>query len=192
MLSRHSADFAEVSRKFIDRWSKGSPPSVSSISIFAIGNNYLDRKWADYRQSLKIQTPEEHFHGTALACDILTSQALCSGGNCGICGISCAGMDPSCIRTNIDFQRFGHGFYLAPHSSKCHDYTTQNSRGHTAMLLCAVLPGQKYNLKHNRQQLTSPPRGYDSVCGQIGDKLNYPEIVVYNSHAVMPHYIIIY
>ena len=47
-------------------------------------------------------------------------------------------------------------------------------------------------LKTNSQQLTGPLPGFDSVYGQVGGKLNYPEIVVYNPDAVMPHYIIVY
>ena len=60
------------------------------------------------------------------------------------------------------------------------------------MLLCDVCPGRKYQLTTNSQQLTGPPRGFDSVYGQVGGKLNYPEIVVYNPDAVMPSYIIVY
>ncbi len=104
-------------------------------------------------------------------------------------------MDPGCIRKDFDhFQRFGSGFYLAPNSSKCHDYTEKNTRNYRAMLLCNVLPGRKHSLKSNSRNRTGPPPGYDSVYGQVGTgaALNYPEIVVYNPHAVMPKYIIVY
>ena len=49
-------------------------------------------------------------------------------------------LDTKMIQTNITFQRFGHGFYLAPNSSKCHDYT-QGACGYRAMLVCDVCPG---------------------------------------------------
>ena len=52
------------------------------------------------------------------------------------------------IQTNITFQRFGHGFYLAPNSSKCHDYT-QGANGCRAMLLCDVCPGRQYQFRTN-------------------------------------------
>ena len=55
------------------------------------------------------------------------------------------------------------------------------------------MPEESINLlKINSQQLTGPPPGFDSVYGQVGGKLNYPEIVVYNPDAVMPRYIIVY
>ena len=191
LVDQFSAEFAEVSRKFQLKWIKGSTPSVRFV--FAITNHYLDQKWTSYRQSLRHQGSEELFHGTSLVCDIATSGAICSNGSCGICGIACAGMDPSCIRKEKDhFQRFGGGFYLAPNSSKCHDYTLNNSRGHSAMLLCDVLPGRKYNLTTNHRNLTGPPSGYNSVHGIVGKDLNYPELVVYNSDAVKPRYIIVY
>ena len=159
--------------------------------MFAIDNSSLEKKWTDYRKTLRIQTSEVHYHGTSLSCDITTSRTICNNG-CGICGISSAGMDPKHIRTNFDFQRFGHGFYLAPNSSKCHDYTAENAHGLRAMLQCDVLPGRKYNLKHNNEKLTGPPRGFDSVFGQVGSKLNYPEVVVYDKGAVNPRYIVTY
>jgi hypothetical protein len=58
------------------------------------------------------------------------------------------------------------------------------------MLQCAVLPGRKYKLKHNDVHRTTPPEGFDSVYGQVGD--DYPEIVVYAPDAVKPLYIITY
>ena len=47
----------------------------------------------------------------------------CHDQDCGICGISAIGFDRRCVRKNINFQQFGYGFYLAPNSLKCHDYT---------------------------------------------------------------------
>ena len=60
------------------------------------------------------------------------------------------------------------------------------------MLLCDVCPGRRYPLETNSQQLTGPPTGFDSVYGKVGTKLNYPELVVYDTAAVMPRYIIVY
>ena len=68
----------------------------------------------------------------------------------------------------------------------------KGSNGHKAMLLCEVHPGRKYALQTNRQHLTGPPRGFDSVYGKVGEDLNYPELVVYEPEAVMPRFIIVY
>ena len=182
-------EFYRAAGKFTSAWQKGAPPQVHHI--FSVENRSLEIKWSTYRRGLSSQIIEEHFHGTSLSCDISTSRSPCRDGNCGVCGISCSGLDPNCIRKNIDFQRFGHGFYVAPHSSKCHDYT-QGINGYRAMLLCDVCPGNKHRLETNSQHFTGPPRGYDSVYGQVGSKLNYPELVVYNPEAVLPRLIFIY
>ena len=184
-------EFAKVNAKFITAWRLEKGPCPSVYQVFVITNPTLQQRWKTYKWKLQNQSVEEHFHGTTITCNITATEVLCNNGNCGICGISSTGFDTNFIRNNIDFQRFGNGFYLAPNSSKCHDYT-QGAYGFRAMLLCDVCPGRKYPLERNSQQLKGPPPGYDSVYGQVGCKLNYPEIVVYNSDAVMPRYIIVY
>ena len=128
-------------------------------------------------------------YGTTLACDLITStsRTLCSNGHCGICGISSSGLDPRYIKRT----RFGKGFYLALNSSRSHEYT-KSIHGYRAMFLCDVLPGRKYKLPPDSQPdvtITGPPDGYNSVCGVVNGE---PEIVLYEPHAVMPRYVIIY
>lgn len=184
-------EFAHVSTKFKRDWQKGTCPGVDFV--FVITNPSLRGKWDHYRNQLSIPTVEQYYHGTSLTCNITSSKTLCANMGCGVCGISSDGLKRQFIRKNIMFQRFGHGFYLAPHSSKCHDYT-QGAHGYRAMLLCDVYPGRKYPLETNSQQLTGPPAGYNSVYGQVttSSELNFPEIVVYNPEAVLPRYIIVY
>ena len=184
-----SAQFSSVSSMFSRSWKKGTSPPVRFI--FAISNPTLERKWGNYESKLHSKQHNRFFHGTSLTCDITTLQRLCSDGECGICGISSGGLDPQYIRTKIPFQRFGHGFYFAPDSSKCHDYT-EGANGLRAMLLCDIHDGQKHELEKKNQKLTRPPKECDSVYGKVGDELNYPELVVYEPDAVMPRYIVVY
>ncbi len=192
-MDKASSEFRKISQDFEAKWSKGTPPSIKYA--FCICNNVLHQRFANYHQVLKSRghclNTEDFYHGTDLACNLAVTQKLCSDGKCSICGITSAGMDSNCIRKH-SFQRFGAGFYLAPHSSKCDAYTQTNAQGHKAMLLCEVLPGEKFLLSDNQQQLKCPPAGSDSVYGVVGCQLNYPEIVVYDSRAVLPKYIIIY
>ena len=67
-------------------------------------------------------------------------------------------MDRRCIQKNISFQRFGHGFYVAPNSSKCHDYM-QGAYGYRAMFLYDVCPGRQYFKKQDDEKLQWPPWG---------------------------------
>ena len=123
-------------------------------------------------------------------CDILNTNTLCQDVECGVCGIANIGFDRRCIRKNINFQRFGHGFYLAPNSSKCHDHT-QGHGGYRAMLLFEVCPGKKYQLRNDDETLTAPPEGYNSVHG-TGGNLNYDELVLYNPDGAILKHIIVY
>ncbi len=189
MVQYRSELFNKVSRKFTESWKIENPPSVSHV--FAISNPALQHNWTKYGQMLKIQVSKEYFHGTNLFCDIATDKTLCTNGNCGICGISHAGMNRDSISKNVDSfqQRFGSGFYFAPNSSKCHFYTGENRHGYRAMLLCKVLRGKTCNVTSYMPKLTRPPNQCDSV---FYDNSPHSELVVYHHHAVMPCYIIVY
>ena len=185
-------EFKRISQKFTTSWDGRKGPCPSIAFIFAVKNDTWETEWTAYGRTVQEAGVEPYFHGTMLACDITQSRQLCNKGECGICGIASDGLNFNCI-SKESFQRFGKGFYLAPNSSKCHDYTrTTNGYVYKAMLLCDVHPGRKYHLQNNRQHLRGPPQGFDSVYGQVGEQLNYPEIVVYNAAAVMPRYIIVY
>ena len=163
-------------------------------AVFIIENDLLKMKWRVYNDSLPrlYRETEQHYHGTKLLCNITVTKDLCCSSDCGICGISESGFKRHKISHNIlSFQRFGPGFYLAPKSSKCHDYT-QGAYNYRALLLCDVSPGNKYKLAKNDQSLNGPPDGYHSIHGVAGGSLNYEEIVLSNPDAIIPKYIIIY
>ena len=185
-----SQEFAQISSNFARDWDmkKGACPNVDYV--FVITNSTLLNKWNLYKQRLRDQTVEPYYHGTSVTCNIVSTGRLCPYQSCGICGISSDGLKRDFIRKNIPFQQFGHGFYLVPNSSKCHDYT-KGAYNYRAMLLCDVCPGRKYVLQSNSQQMQGPPHGFDSIYG-VGGQLNYPEIVIHNPDAVMPRYIIMY
>ena len=180
-----------VATTFKNTWArqKGICPPINSI--FSVVNTSLRQTWHKYKATLSVQNVLEYFHGTTLECNITVQQTLCSNTECGVCGIANVGLDRRCIRKNIDFQRFGHGFYVAPNSSKCHDYT-RGKYGFRAMILFDVCPGNKYDLQRDDETLTQPPSGYNSVHGKAGFSLNYDELVVYNPDGAFPKYIILY
>lgn len=182
--------FADVSRRFKEKWDprKGNCPEVDYV--FSITNSTLRERWQVYRNSLQNKQVEKHFHGTVLTCNIIRNKYLCTDSKCGICGISRTGFDPSRIST-VTFQRFGHGFYLAPNSSKCHDYT-EGVSVYRAMLLFEVCTGNKFKRTRQDTKLRAPPQGYDSVYGMTGGELNYEEIILFNPDATLPKFIILY
>jgi len=180
-------------RLFQTMWpqEKGKCPPVDYV--FTISNSYLQSQFESYSITIRVANIEEHFHGTTLKCNLARDQSLCLNRSCGICSISRYGFDSSLIGSNVSFQRFGAGFYLAPNSSKCHDYTqgSQDS-GHRALLLCEVYPGEKHRLQTTSKHLTAPPVGRDCVYGDAGQDLNYAEIVLYKSESILPKHIILY
>ena len=188
-----SQESTTVTAKFTSAWATAKSTCPQVCLVFAIKNTKLEQRWKAYQQTLKNLTVEEHYHGTMLSCDVTSQKKLCNDKDCGICGIAKAGLDRRCIQKNINFQRFGNGFYLAPNSSKCHDYT-QGAHYYRAMLLCDVVPGNKYLLSKNDQSLKGPPQGFDCIYGKAGPTscLNYDEIVVHNPDSVMPRYVVVY
>lgn len=192
-LATH-AQFQRVVDKFKLDWagSKGVAGEVKAVYI--IDNPYLKRTWARYKQSLpsSYQETEEHYHGTKLKCNISQSNDLCCAQDCSVCRIAESGFDELKIKTNIaHFQRFGRGIYLAPKSSKCHDYT-QGAHTYRALVLCDVCPGNKYLLRRDDQSLQGPPASCHSIYGQAGGSLNFDEIVLPRADAILPKCIIVY
>ncbi|CAI8018713.1 hypothetical protein GBAR_LOCUS11341 [Geodia barretti] len=156
-----------VQSHFSSQWAKGKGACPTITCAFEITNQQLETRWNTYKQSLPrgSQCVEKYYHGTKLKCDIVNAGNPCNDNDCGICGISKFGMFRKFIRRNINFQRFGHGFYFAPNSSKCHDYT-QGVQTHRAMLLVEILPGKKHTILSNDVKLTNPPDGCHSVFGK--------------------------
>ena len=183
--------FVKVKAHFEKMWVK-YPPVGTIVGIYKVFSPTMESKFKSYRTSLPKQEKESHFHGTAITCDLMSSKTACTDVQCGICNISRCGFCPKRIGSNIGrFKRFGHGFYLAPNSSKCHDYT-KGIVDYRAMLLCSVAPGSKHTLKRDNTSLTAPPSGCHSVYGASGESLNYDEIVLYDCRAILPKYVIIY
>lgn len=174
------------------------PKPPRPIAIFAVQNRELLHKFHKYRDEIQKERKASNsalfFHGTKITCDLLNTDEYCNDPDCGICGISSNGFDAARIGSNIPrFKRFGHGIYLAPNSSKCHDYTQGvENYGVRAQLLCLVACGAKYELKFNDTSLAAAPQDYHSVYGRAGGSLNYEEIVVYDADAVLPQYIVVY
>ena len=193
-VDRWTLQSQQVSETFAEQWVKWELlPAPTDLKIFKVCNQTLETQFRKYVQSLRhqYQDTEEHFHGTVLRCDLAHTKSACTRPACSICGISRRGFDRGKIGSKIEFGRFGKGMYLAPNSSKCHDYT-QGCNGYRAMLLCAVAPGKKLILTHDQTHLKAPPPGYDSVYGKSGGRLNYDEIILYNKDAILPRYVIMY
>lgn len=201
-LNTDQQTYKEVNEQFTREWvkkTKDFPGPPQPKAIYAIQNPSLVEAFHKYGDKLRNESSTSvnsdlFFHGTSLKCDLQNTNEYCPDTDCGICGIAQNGFDDSRIGANIPrFKRFGHGIYLAPNSSKCHDYTQGvEEHGLRAQLLCLVACGAKYELLHDDTKLQQPPSQYHSVYGKSGGSLNYDEIVVYDVGAVLPQYIVLY
>lgn len=196
-LKSQSLDFKQLARRFQSCWKRAKGPCPTVHVVVAIVNPHFSKRLEDYVATLppSYREIEQYFHGTSLTCHMGENEyiCLCNEPNCGACGISRNNFQASRIRTN-NWQRYGHGFYLAPDSSKSNDYAHTTGK-YKAMFVCDVAPGNKYNFLFNHSDLRGPPQGYHSVYGRFGDglgTLNYEEIVIFNPHAICPRYILLY
>jgi hypothetical protein len=190
--------FKELCKLFAKKWAKGSAPVIQSV--LQVVNPSVEERFQAYVESLprRYRKVEQYFHGTSLACNILEHLVICSEfsqsmDECGACDIIESGFETRKIGNR--WQRFGPGFYLSSKSSKAGDYCHGNSST-SAIFLCDVAPGRKYELRTNNPGLTAPPPEYHSVFGKskflgaVGD-LNYDEIVLYTPEAIYPRYLFI-
>jgi len=200
-LSNDQNTYKEIAQHFKKEWVKitsSVKQAPEPLAIFAIQNDEVVKKFRRYgtgiRETGTSSNSDLFFHGTKLLCNLLNSRTCCSNSECGVCGISLQGFDKERIGSNIPrFQRFGKGIYLAPNSSKCHDYTQGNPEyGVRAQLLCLVAQGARCELMYDNTKLTEAPEGSHSVYGKKGGSLNYDEIVVFDSDAVWPQYVVVY
>jgi len=187
-------EFQEIKEHFIRKWDPRKGTHGDLCEVLIINNSKLEKRFQNYLSTLPINTVSQYYHGTSLSCAIHETNTPCSDETCGICGISQNGFLKKCIGNY--FQRFGNGFYLAPNSSKSHDYTKEHKK-YRAMLLCNVAEGNKYITKQNKTDLSTPPQGYNSVYGKgdytdIHFPLNYDEIVLYTPEAILPTHILVY
>ena len=198
-LDPTTKEFIDLNKKFMKKWSTKKGPCPTLKKVFAIINPALEDSFMLYKKSLSRwhSKTKNYFHGTGFVCDLERYQTPCSRSEgCGVCGISREGFQKDFIRNR--WQRYGQAFYFAPNSSKSHDYCSKPKNAKClGMLLCQVAPGKKYTSRMNMSGLAEAPRGYDSIHGKKksflhNSVLNYDEVVVFDSDAVCPRYVLLY
>jgi hypothetical protein len=198
-LQNYSQERNRAVETFLDTWAKGTPPDEDDVKVvYSIQNSTLQTNFETYCQNLTSSNIANFYHGTVVKCSLQGTGAFCSNGSCGVCGISQQGFSPGKRGKHVDwFKRFGHAYYLAPNSSKCHEYSEGYGQCR-ALLYCQVAQGNRYMAETNMAHLKAPPSGYDCVYGQPGihrargGNLNYAEVAVYNNNAILPKYVIFY
>jgi hypothetical protein len=149
------------------------------------------------------------FHGTSSECGVGINPGSrpCDSAKCSVCGIlttgfqtSLAGSGPGAGQMTL---RYGAGIYSSSTSGKANDYAEGSEKLHggktmRTMFLVNAAAGRPFvTTVGTIQGMTEPPKdknghSYDSVVGEVGEALNYDELVVYNDRAVIPAYFIVY
>jgi len=196
--------FQSIETQFRKKWlHTQTSPQVRAIykivnkpSNVAKYKSYLDRVEArgNFASQDRFRGNENRrWHGTMRKCKIgdegVTS--LCADSSCSLCGILRSSFDLS-VRTQR-YKRFGMGIYTSSTSSKAGDYSVNGSvSNRKALLLNNVVVGCGHKLTADNTALVRPPVGFDSVIGEVGNVLNYDELVVYDNDAILPSYLVMY
>ena len=207
LLTHASPKRRDLVEHFRSAWKKGRPPTVKHVYRVVPRPSLRDRF---DRYSAAVGNVRLRYHGTSCACDfgIDLNAPPCDGAACALCSILDGGfkLDKAGSGPNRSLRalRYGSGIYLSATSGKSNDYAVNTERLRKwkhdlqerwrVILVCSVAAGRAFKTSEAQLHLpdNKPPPSYDSVVGEVGDNLNYDELVVYSEHAVLPEYMIIY
>ncbi|KAG0050373.1 hypothetical protein BGZ83_004838 [Gryganskiella cystojenkinii] len=193
--------YQELLEEFFAKWSK---PNTTGLMVEAILKVMPSRVQKDRYLTYK------RLVSSSLDPAVLNEKLVCRQGSCATCGIIATGFDVtrsgngSLERGQAKrWQRFGHGVYFSPHTSKCHFYSKtgvtdrhpNTQRRYSSMVVSNVILGREYTAlgTSGEQAWKAPPEGYHSVKGAEGHAgINFEENVVYIPDACLPSEIIVY
>jgi hypothetical protein len=199
LLTPGSTKYQQVEHQFMKKWlhPKSTNPMKAVSLILAVETPSLHKRFQAYQSQVAAKgvpvfgnggpgNTQRRFHGTRLACDLgRGNMSPCSSGSCIVCCIIQNGFQVN----RATAERYGDGIYLSATSSKAGDY----NKGTKCVLLCSVVVGKGFKMTDEKWVKGNIiPSGYDSILGEVGNALNYDEVVVPVPEAVYPHYIIRY
>ncbi|CAN0183221.1 unnamed protein product [Ectocarpus sp. 12 AP-2014] len=207
LTNRHS-EYLSRKQQFMQKWEKplvGTGVSVLRIFKVQVPKD-IRRRTETYMG--QVGNVQRRFHGTSCS-NMCTFFVDLRGGPCGestckVCNICTHGfrlrdnVGDTARRTNFDL-RYGDGLYFSSVSGKANDYAEQSEKTDRSgkkvrcMFLSSVTVGRAFNTYEGKLPPEQcPPLGFDSVVGERGPALNYPEVVVYREEAALPTHLIVY
>ncbi|EKM52988.1 uncharacterized protein PHACADRAFT_99581 [Phanerochaete carnosa HHB-10118-sp] len=142
----------------------------------------------------RVGNEQKLWHGTIRQCklgDDGRNLRPCGDPQCALCQI----ISTSYQKKFSDSRgRYGKGIYSSTTSSKAAGYSKNGQPSeYKAMLLNNVVVGRTHETNDAMSRATSPPKGYDSVCGLPSDGgLKFDETCVYDDDAIRPVYLVLY
>jgi len=165
--------------------------SVFDTKRFKDYTAYL--KMVESNRNLKHGNEKRWWHGSALKCQLWKTKKVCGTQGCHVCSILDQGFLMKYANSTRSWGRFGKGLYFAPDAAKSNDYAVgEPNSGIKCLILCKVVVGKAMIYQTDQTTLTQPPPGYDSVLGETGQSLNFPELVIYNDSAILPAYVVFF
>ncbi|CAM9472315.1 unnamed protein product [Ectocarpus sp. 13 AM-2016] len=208
VLSKANPYYPSLTDQFANKWVKPEPVGgVSVEKIFTVEVPAdVRRKTKSYEKT--VGNVRRRFHGTSCStkCNFFVDLKgnPCSDKDCNVCSICTHGftlqgnVGGTARRTKLSL-RYGEGLYFSSVSGKANDYadlsekTDSNGRRLRCMFVANVAAGKAFKThRTSLQQNECPPAGYDSVVGEVGQGLNYDELVVYKDEAALPTHLIVY
>ncbi|KAJ8600807.1 hypothetical protein CTAYLR_009997 [Chrysophaeum taylorii] len=207
VLNADHPKVAGVKKQFVETWYHSARvPTVIRVLMIRNSRDVFNHYQAYAGAKGNV---ERRWHGTASECrfGIDLDQPPCTSPTCAVCSIVAESFSLSLAGTSsVGGQRrqlrYGQGLYFSKCSSKSNDYAEHSERAtptgtYRVMFLCKVALGSVHQTARPQIDDVNPilKQGYDSVVGLTtadGGTLNYEETVVYNEHAAIPSYLILY
>ncbi|CAM9848754.1 unnamed protein product [Pylaiella littoralis] len=208
VLSKAHPHYPSLADQFANKWVK--PEAAGGVSVEKI---FTVEVPADIRRKTKayeriVGNVRRRFHGTSCSpqCNFFVDLKgePCSNADCNVCSICTHGfklqgnVGKTARRTAMAL-RYGDGLYFSSVSGKANDYATQSEKTGSdgsklrCMFVANVAAGKAHTTKDRDLPIKMcPPAGYDSVVGEVGQGLNYDELVVYKDEAALPTHLIVY
>eukprot|EP00903_Cladosiphon_okamuranus_P013691 g12749.t1 len=177
VLTNRHPEYTSRKKQFLQAWEKPTDVSIRRMFKIKVPED-IRRKTA--RHMTQVGNVKRRFHGTSCS-DMCTFFVDLRGGPCG---------ESSC-----------NGLYFSSVSGKANDYaelsekTDRGGKKVRCMFLTSVAIGRAFTTTQGRLEPTDnlcPPPGFDSVVGEPGVDLNYPEVVVYREEAALPTHLVVY
>lgn len=206
LLTRGHLQYSSIKNQFLSSWlnSDNGEPRLERIYWICLSDE-VHRRYDLMEKA--IGNVKRRFHGTSQrpSCMFGTDPSVppCHGQDCNVCSICLQSFRLNKASSGGGtrmYLRYGEGLYFSPVSSKSHDYNGGSERDYNsdgrkwrAMFLCNVAVGKSFVTKVGTlPSQDCPPQGFNSVVGEAGLDLNYPEVVVYEEAQAIPTYLIIY
>ncbi|CAM9153406.1 unnamed protein product [Ectocarpus sp. 12 AP-2014] len=211
MLDDDDWEYETLCDTFTARWIKPQPANgVTIVRIFSIQVPHGVRDMHEHYKRMVVVNLSQRFHGTSCneGCNFMVdpqgATSPCGLSSCSVCSICMLGFKlgrnvaRTALATCIPL-RYGTGIYFSSVSGKANDYadlsakTDKDGTELRCMFVANVAGGKAFNTKNPYlPQSECPPPGYQSVVGEVGEGLNFDEVVVYKEEAALPTHLIVY